>query len=188
MANLIWHPIIEFGNLIHYEKKEVYGGTKPFIFWYFGNVSPDITVVYGEGLQLTFSCKFEFNDFPFDSHECPMEYGDKKYQSMNIKMNSSHIIYGNLSNKIGEHPIHLNNLAFPYDFELRSMLAHEISNSYGMKFSFTGMLLTIKRKSYGQLLSGYYYPTASFALLSMISFLIRPDKVGYKNHFYNSSS
>merc|ERR1712008_241988 len=45
------------------------------------------------------------------------------------------------------------------------------------KFSFTGMLLTIKRKSYGQLLSGYYYPTASFALLSMISFLIKPDKV-----------
>merc|ERR1712008_263366 len=45
------------------------------------------------------------------------------------------------------------------------------------KFSFTGMLLTIKRKSYGQLLSGYYYPTASFALLSMISFLINPDVV-----------
>lgn len=140
-------------------------------------MNSDITVVYGEGLQLTFSCKLEFNDFPFDSHECPMEYGDMKYGSKELTMNSSHVIYGNLSNKIGEHPIILNNLPFPYNFELRSMSAHEISNSYGMTFSFTGMLLTIKRKSYGQLLSGYYYPTASFALLSMISFLIRPDKV-----------
>ena len=84
-------------------------------------MNSDITVVYGEGLQLTFSCKFEFNDFPFDSHECPMEYGDKKYQSFNLKMNSSHVIHGNLSNRIGEHPIILNNLPFPYDFELRSM-------------------------------------------------------------------
>ena len=176
---MVWHPIIEFGNLLHYEKKEVYGGTKPFIFWYFGNLNPEFQMVYGEGLQLTFSCKFEFNDFPFDLHECPMEYGDKKYQSFNLKMNSSHVIHGNLSNRIGEHPIILNNLPFPYDFELRSMPAHEISNSYGMTYSFTGMLLTIKRKSYGQLLSGYYYPTASFALLSMISFLIKPDKVGY---------
>ena len=29
----------------------------------------------------------------------------------------------------------------------------------------------------GQLLSGYYYPSGSFALLSIISYLIKPDMV-----------
>jgi hypothetical protein len=37
----------------------------------------------------------------------------------------------------------------------------------------------MKRKSLGQLLGAFYYPTSSFAFLSMISFLIKPDVVRY---------
>merc|ERR1711902_273965 len=48
--------------------------------------------------------------------------------------------------------------------------------SYG-NFSYTGMNIKMRRKFLGQLLSSNYYPTGSFALLSLISFLINPDQV-----------
>merc|ERR1712008_423919 len=34
-----------------------------------------------------------------------------------------------------------------------------------------------KRKDFGKLLASYYYPMASFAVLSLISFLINPDVI-----------
>ena len=71
----------------------------------------------------------------------------------------------------------LDSLPFPFDFELESMPNFERKTAYNFKFSNTGILIKMKRKSLGQLVGGYYYPTTSFAFLSMISFLIKPDVV-----------
>ena len=139
------------------------------------------SLVYGVRLQLTFSCVFDFSGFPFDSHECPMEFGEMLKETKDVTYNTSRIIYGNESQRIGEDPIIIDNLAFPYEFHLQSLSEFQKSNSYGYTYSYTGMLMKVQRKSLGQLLSGYYYPTASFALLSMISFLIKPEKVSASN-------
>ena len=135
------------------------------------------SLVYGVGLQLTFSCVFDFARFPFDSHECPMEFGEMLKETKDVTYNTSRIIYGNESQRIGEHPIIINNLAFPYEFHLQSLPVFQKSNSYGSTYSYTGMVMKIQRKSLGLLLSGYYYPMGAFALLSMISYLIKPDVV-----------
>ena len=69
----------------------------------------------------------------------------------------------------------------PFEFHLEARPSFEkISDN---TYSKTGIHIKMKRKSLGQLLSGYYYPTTSFALLSMISFLINPDIVSAKLHF-----
>ena len=69
----------------------------------------------------------------------------------------------------------------PFEFHLEARPSFEkISDS---TYSKTGIHIRMKRKSLGQLLSGYYYPTTSFALLSMISFLINPDIVSAELHF-----
>ena len=66
---------------------------------------------------------------------------------------------------------------FPYEFQLKAIPSFEkVYNGYGA-YSYTGMTFNLRRKSLGQLLSGYYYPTGSFAVLSLISFLINPDQV-----------
>ena len=57
--------------------------------------------------------------------------------------------------------------------------AHQSNDDNAEKFSFTGILVTLKRKSISHLLSSYYYPTTAFALLSMISYLIDPDSVRF---------
>ena len=110
-----------------------------------------------------------------------MEVGERLALIKDATHNTSQILHGNQSHQIGDLPIILDNLAFPYEFQLRSLPVFQKSNSYGYTYSYTGMLMKIKRKSLGQLLPGFYYPTASFALLSMISFLIQPDKVSAFN-------
>ena len=163
--------------------KNVFGRSTPYTFWFLGHLNiPDgrfsnFTFIYGEGLKLTFSCKFDLTDFPFDSHYCPMRYGDKRYSTQDVNLESSHVMFGNQVSIINGNPIILNDLPFPFKFELTPLLAYEISNNYGMKYSYTGMILKLERNSFESLLSTYYYPTCSFALLSMVSFLIKPEKV-----------
>ena len=82
----------------------------------------------------------------------------------------------NLDSTKGDPAIILNDLPFPFQFELESLPVFE-QIFEGTTYTYTGMLMRLKRKSLGQLLSGYYYPTATFAILSMVSFLINPDVV-----------
>ena len=177
VANTVWSPDIGFGHLVMLEKMEGIGGRRTSKSGYYFYASEWNHFFYGVQLQLTFSCRFDFAGFPFDSHECPMEFGERLGETKDVTYNTSHIIYGNESQRIGEHPIIINNLAFPYEFHLQSLPVFQKSNSYDSTYSYTGMVMKVQRKSLGQLLSGYYYPTASFALLSMISFLIKPEKV-----------
>ena len=180
-AKTAWSPDIGFGHLLMLEKMEGVGGrrtSKSSNYFYSSEFN---SLLYSVPLQLTFSCLFDFAEFPFDSHECPMEIGERLAPTKDVMYNASQITHGNELHIIGDHPIILDNLAFPYEFHLQSLPAFEKSNSYGSNYSYTGMLMKIQRKSLGQLLSGYYYPTASFAILSMISFLIKPEKVSAKN-------
>ena len=60
VANSVWHPVFELKHLMKKEKTDLYGGSKPFSFWFF-----ESKMFYGEEFQLTFSCQFQFTDFPF---------------------------------------------------------------------------------------------------------------------------
>ena len=180
-SELVWQPVIEFEQLMEFKQRSMYGDTDssvsyvfPLNKWNIGN-----RLAWGK-FQLTFSCKFDFTEFPFDSHECPLEYGDGVLTQDFMRFNTtvaSFGAFGNLSTKSGGNPIILNNLTFPFEFQLVSLPAFELVNRKKAVFSYTGIVLKIRRISPGQLLIGYFYPTASFALLSMISFLIEPDMV-----------
>ena len=134
-----------------------------------------------EKFQLTFSCTFGFTEFPFDSHECPLKYGEDVSYTKFMRFNSTLASFGefgtNLSTNTGGDPIVLDSLPFRFEFELVSLPNFVLLYKQTWPFSYTGIVLKMKRKSLGQLLIGYFYPTASFALLSMVSFLIKPDMV-----------
>ena len=86
------------------------------------------------------------------------------------------------STSVGGDPLILDDLALPFGFELEVLPTKEKDINYNV--SMAGILIRIERESFGMLLSGYCYPTISFALLSMVSFLIHPDVV---RHYQNSS-
>ena len=174
-ATQIWRPAIYIENLIKSEKKEIFGLEEQKTFRVYP--TEDKNLVYFEVLQVTFSCQFDLAYFPIDSHECNLIYGDRLYSSYLVTLNPSTIIHGTKMTRIGDVPIIVNDPSLPFDFELQS-LSTSNKSYYGMiPFSYIGMKITLKRKILGDLLVGYYYPTAAFALLSMISFLINPDVV-----------
>ena len=142
---------------------------------------------YTEEVQLNLLCHFSFSEFPFDSHECHVVYGDDVYGIEKIRLTPAKIAYRNSSIKIGDNPIVIGNLPFPFEFQLEPLPSFE--KMYEIPYSNTGFILKLKRNSFGKLLSSYYYPTASFALLSTISFLIKPDVVRLlKIHIFYSGA
>ena len=172
-AKNIWHPVLDFEDVIKAEKKRIYGLDDQSTFWH--NQYLDYNMFYFELLQVTFSCQFDLADFPFDSHECNFKFGDFLMTSSAIKLTSATIYFGKTKSSLGDPPIILDNYSLPYNFELYALPAIEIFKDQA--YSYTGMKIVMKRKDLGHLLAGYYYPTASFALVSMISFLIHPDAV-----------
>ena len=165
--------MIEFENLLKYEKTKVYGDSATFSLWYRGNQ----ILQYSEEIKLTFFCKFHFNDFPFDYHECSLEYGDDLYGTNGIKLNTANIYYHGRETSFDDDPIVISDSPFPYEFQLESIPMFEKHYEGHGNYSYTGIIFKMRRNSLGQLLSGYYYPTGSFAILSLISFLIPPDQV-----------
>ena len=125
-----------------------------------------------DAFQLTLSCNFDFAGFPFDFQECPIKYGDALQGIERMMFNTTLARFGNLSTKSGGDPIIIDNLPFPFEFQIVALPTFELYNT-----SHTGVVLKMKRKSPRQLFSGYFYPTGAFAYLSMISFLIKPDMV-----------
>ena len=175
----IWSPIIAFGHLLSYEKTKFYGDDKPYFFSYI-NTGKQV-VVYHEEVQMSFSCPFNFENYPFDSNECTLEFGSKILPTKRLKLKPSKIIYEDVSpptkHKLSEDPMILNDLPHPFNFKFNLKPAFEKTSAYNYSFSYAGMEIKMKRKTPSELLSGYYYPMAAFAFLSMISFLIKADVV-----------
>ena len=169
----IWNPVIMFWNLKKYQQTKIYGDdTKSFLYY-----EANHSMWYGEGFHLTYSCHFNLQKFPHDSNECRMEYGEYDYGANNVILNNAKIVYGDRKTKHeADSPILIDDLPYPFEFEIKSIPT--FNRTVGEhSYSYTGMLLKMKRKSFRKLISGFYYPTTSFALLSMISFLIKPDVV-----------
>ena len=159
-----------------FEQTKAYGGADKFSLWYLG----DHKLEYGEVFQITFSCQFDFSHFPFDSHECLMEYGSYEVAENKLTFKPPTVSYKNKMTKIGYDPIIRNSLEHQYQLYLEALPTSthmdEIDNT---KHSSTGICLKFYRNSFGHLTSSFYYPTGCFALLSMISYLIKPDVVSY---------
>ena len=71
MVNDVWNPELEFKNVFNTMVIESYGTNDNFAFWFDGNSS---IMEYTKALQVTFACDFDFESFPFDSHECDLDF------------------------------------------------------------------------------------------------------------------
>ena len=168
---IVWHPKIDFVNLMKSEPSKVFGDTGSGYLKYKSG-----QMMYVEALQMKFSCHFDFTHFPFESHTFCIEYGSVQGNSDHVVLNPAIVTYGNRTT--GDAPFELNDLPFPFHIKIESLPTSRKFNPDRKKtYDYTGMCFKIDRTTRGQLLSGYYYPTASFAFLSTISYLINPDVV-----------
>ena len=168
----VWHPIMDFEHLMKSEHSKIFGRKGRGSMRYKSG-----QMKYGEALHMKFSCHFNFNLFPFDSHKCCIEYRDLQGGNDYVRLNRAIVTYGNKTTR--DAPIEVNDLPFPFQLEIESMATlTKLDPDHKMKpYTYTGMCFKMKRTTRGHLISGYYYPTASFAFLSTISYLIKPDVV-----------
>ena len=124
---------------------------------------------YEESFKLTFSCLFvNISSFPFDSHECKLDITIAKLTDdlSKLIMSPLHISYYN--------PTMFEKLSYELKIESDESKVCDYEET---TYPLISMILRLKRKSLRHLTSSYYYPTGSFALLSLISYLIKPDNV-----------
>ena len=122
---MIWQPIIYFDRLLEFKQTPIYGQTDSSGSMVFP-ISPNR--IFWENFQLTFSCNFDFTEFPFDSHACPLEYGDMTYGQEQMRFNITQAVFGNVSTKSGGNSIILDNLPFPFKFQLVILPTFEFKN------------------------------------------------------------
>ena len=171
----IWYPIIDFDKIMNLEESKVIGRDKGGTLAYTKYRHGLYTMVYAEVLKVKFSCPFNFKNFPFDSNQCCLTYGDFIFGT-NVTFGSPNIIYDNMITEDG--PIILNSLPFPFMVEITEKSTFvKKDRFYKKEYSRAGMCIALTRTNRGNLDSGYYYPSTAFALLSMISYLISPDIV-----------
>ena len=176
----MWRPILDISYVIDKKATKVYGSGYTTNLRYWGNQ----LLAYHEGSKLTFSCDFQLSYYPFDSHECKLYIGSHQDDTSKLKLIDLWIQYHTLTTSIEEESIIMNKLFKSYEVKLETLPQFEYFSIIGNNkhkftgnYSYTGMKMKLKRKSLGHLTVGYYYPTASFSLLSMISYLINPDIV-----------
>ena len=142
---------------------------------YFWFAYPNL-LQYQERLKITIYCSFEFTKFPFDSHECDLNYAMASYMVKTVKLLPPNLKFDNITTKKGQKGIFSISQSPPFNIDLTSIDSFTmIDNEF--EYSFTGMHMEFKRNSIGVLISGYYVPTTTFSVFSLVSYFIDPNIV-----------
>ena len=85
-ADLIWHPKIDFLNVLTVENPTGFGYKNTHEFFAYDTNR----ILMAEPLKIKVSCNFNFLNFPFDYHECDLTYYEKFYESMHVMLNATY--------------------------------------------------------------------------------------------------
>ena len=179
---MIWRPSLSFGNALSIAKHSTYGGRVDSSYWF---RKPN-NLEYAEVLKITISCNFNFNAFPFDSHVCHFNLQDTKYTVNEVELLSpAFFYYSHFADIDAKKAIQVDTQTIPYYIKIHVNTSDTFLHK-GETFTRCGITLKLQRKSIDLLLESFYMPSSFFAVLSMISFLIHPDKVTTRTSFSSS--
>ena len=152
-----------------------YGPKTDAEYYWFGY--PNL-LQYQERLKITVYCSFAFENFPFDNHQCDLNFGSVSWVAERVTLLPLTIFYGNDTTYLGQNSIEIVSTHFPepFDIKLSSITPFKIlDNSWN--YYFTGMHMEFYRNTIGSLIGGYYVPTATFSIFSLVSYSINHDVV-----------
>ena len=138
----LWSPIIDFDKVMHLEESKVIGRDKGGTLAYSSNnefsriwISLEKSglknMIYAEALKVKFSCPFNFKNFPFDSNQCCLTYGDLAYGTNNVTLGTAKIFYDNMTTQDG--PIIVNSLPFPFMVKITEKATFEKTDKSNKK-------------------------------------------------------
>ena len=131
---------------------------------------------YQKSFRVVIYCTFSFNDFPFDHHHCDFIIKSIAYTTIYLELKPPILIYeGKTLEKIN-HMMKINQSRLPFYISAEILEPFHVFED-GFNYSHTGMRLHFERKNFWELIGGFYFPTTSFSILSLLSFSIQYEKV-----------
>ena len=138
------------------------------------------SVEYSEVFTTTISCDMIFETFPYDFHECIINFKNWDGSARRVQLQSPKIyMLDKNGNEIGGSEFNYPQSGrLDYNFYLKS-LPNTVYREKGNNYSLAQVKLNFGRteKSQAEILSGYHTTTGIFAFLSLISFFINLDAV-----------
>ena len=117
---------------------------------------------------------------PFDSHHCDFDFGNV-ISNFSVMFAPVQILppMGGVNPVILTKDVQIHNFHLPYSFTMSSKKDYVKLGLDGYYYAYTGIVINIKRQKLDQLMGGFFGPMTIFALLSMISFFIKPEVVSF---------
>ena len=127
-------------------------------------------------LKVTVSCNFQFNTFPFDFHDCDLDFGLHQNGYKMININPIQVLNSDATSEILNGKKAIPNEHLPFTFLMTSKKWYKYHN-YEFMAPYSGITIHMERSTLGSLVGAFFIPTAIFSMLSIISFSIPPDLV-----------
>ena len=174
--NEIRRPSLMFLNAFDVQKISLFGSDRFNYFWIY--TENQTRFEYAEYLQVKLGCNFEFNNFPFDRHDCKMDFFCPSYDEPMLEFTEIHIYDSVTGVEVPKNEsLDLQNGRIPFRAQVRNLLDTKPKTMGYYSFSTTGIQFSLKRTDFALLMSGYFIPTGMFAIFSMLSFLISIENV-----------
>ena len=168
----IYSPALQIIRGKTMQKTRKFGPTEKNYFWL---RVPNSRLEYQQAIKVTLYCNFNFESFPFDSNHCDFSFFPSDNANY-LMLNASEIRYENQHIKNQEELLALEQSHFPFDISLE-ILKPFLIPLIGQNYSATGMRIHFKRNNLNLLSGGFYGPTLTFVLLSLVSFSIDANVV-----------
>ena len=155
----LWYPDLEINGMERFESNDI---LKPMA----GVVIHQTNIIgYYVLVDVTISCKMNFDRYPLDFHECPFRICSFSGTDDVVTCNSNYD-YDKKNQR---------NLQHFLDVEPLSSMYQTVATENG-KFIYCGFNV-ILRRTRTQILFQFYVTSALFIIVSWVSFLIKPDVV-----------
>ena len=178
-VNEIWVPIIYIPNALNVVKLGSFGGADMVSLWY----KHSSVFQYSEILKVKINCEMDFQEFPFDVHNCYWKLRNWLGWIKYVKLNQPRIWYhqnGRAANSAERTEIELKSNKLNFNAYFNSNKS-SIINENGYNYSEAAIQITLKRNKIGflKIISGYYVTTGTFSTMSLLSFFVDPSVVNF---------
>ena len=178
--NEIRRPSLMFLNAFEVQKMSLFGGDRFDYFWIYTKNQTNFE--YAEYLQVKLGCNFEFNNYPFDRHDCDLKFYCPSYDEPMLEFKEIHLYDSLTGGEVSmNESLELRNGRIPFRAQVKTLVDTEPKTIVDYSFSTSGIQFNFKRTDLALLMSGYFIPTGMFALFSLLSFLISIENVSRKN-------
>ena len=162
-----------FRKVVSTEILPTWGRDTPFSMWFHSETH---FVEYIQRIKVTFTCDFNFKNYPFDKHDCMMDFGTPS-QEIHERMNfmPMQFLDGTKGQELKE-PLYVSIENQPF---LISITANKEYGKPTLAYNspVTGITIHLKRNDIKLLISGFYVPTVFFSILALTSYVIDHEVV-----------